>query len=131
MIDATPPGHPHRAARAATAATACLTYAEAGGPDDLLDGAVALASEAVDRTPARHPDRPTHLSGLGLAHLGRHERTGSPADAAAAVTACTGALDLLPQATPSAPRAQRTRRSRTSLSPRPPRRGTGRRSSRT
>ena len=103
MIDATPPGHPHRAARAATAATACLTCAEAGGPDDLLDGAVALASEAVDRTPARHPDRPTHLSGLGLAHLGRHERTGSPADAAAAVTACTDALDLLPAGHPERP----------------------------
>ena len=61
-----------------------------------LDEAVSIAQEAVNATPAAHPDRPGWLSNLGNALQSRFKRTGAPADLDASITAKREALNTTP-----------------------------------
>jgi hypothetical protein len=68
-----------------------------------VDQAIAIGQEAVDATPAGHPDRPGMLSNLGLALGARFERTGQQADVDQEITFFREAADATPVGHPERP----------------------------
>ena len=83
--------------------TALLARFERTGQLADLDQALTVSREAVDATPAGHPDRPRHLSNLGTALLARFERTGQQADLDQAITRFSEAAGATPADHPDRP----------------------------
>src|SRR5215813_4687719 len=76
---------PNSAARASAEALALIAEFQRSGNLDILNVAVDLLAQALDATPAGHPDRAEILSDLGFALRLRFERTGRLADLDAAI----------------------------------------------
>ena len=112
------PGHHRRPARPSTPprpATptgpgTCPTSGPRCGPGSGAPGSrrtwtrpSPASGEAVDATPADHPDRPALLSNLGTALQARFERTGQQADLDQAITRLPQAVDAAPADHPARP----------------------------
>ena len=77
-------------------------YAHTGAVVD-LDLAITAFQQALELTPAEHPDRPGNLNNLGLGLHDLYLRTGSPSDLEAAIAAFQAALEATPAASADRP----------------------------
>ena len=91
-----PPTTPTAPCTCPTSGPRCRTGSSAPGRQADLDAAIEAGQQAVQATPADHPDRAGFLSNLGNALRARFERTGARADLDAAIQAGRQAVQATP-----------------------------------
>ncbi|KAF8512786.1 CHAT domain-containing protein [Gautieria morchelliformis] len=75
-------------------------FEQSGGHED-LEAAISLHRQALDLSPALHPDRPSLLNGLGYALSTRFDQLGEDEDLDAAISLYRKALQLFPASHPN------------------------------